>query len=179
MRTLILNKYPEFTVEKRRGIGRGGQKLSAIASAGGGRYRVLDGDLYFSTSDNSSPMVNNRRYELVLPIRALRTFAELARVGSLVMFGAVILASLQKSRSAWRVFANTAPGVVNTVILLALLLAAYEGYQRLNGRFASPSTPYHVDPIAGIIFDANAEVRWTIHLDFLGGGTNQFARFSR
>ncbi len=102
----------------------------------------------------------------MLVVRAVRIVAKLARFGSLALFGVLIVVSLAKRRAARRLFANTAPGVVNTAILLALIVGAYEGYQRFNGRFANIAWPSRVDPVAGMIFEPNAEVRWTNHLDF-------------
>jgi hypothetical protein len=166
VRALFLNNYPELAMETRRAIGPGGPELEVISEFGNGRFRVIDGLLYFSTSDNSSPTVDGRRYELVLVVRAVRIVAKLARFGALALFGVIIVASLTKRPVARRLLINTAPGVVIAVILVSLIVGAYEGYQRFNGRFARIEWPDRVDPVAGFIFEPNAEVRWTNHLDY-------------
>jgi hypothetical protein len=153
-------------IEKRHAIGPGFQEPDVIEKAGNGRYRVRDGLLFFSAPDNSSPTVNDRQYELVLVDRAVRIVAKLARLGALALFGTLIVVSLAKRPVARRIFVNTAPGVVITLILLALIVGAYESYQRVNGRFAETVWPDRFDPVAGFIFEPNADVRWTNHLDF-------------
>jgi len=54
--------------EDGKSIGPANSKISNIVSKGAGRFLFLhNGDLYFSASDNSSPLLNNRHYELVIP----------------------------------------------------------------------------------------------------------------
>ena len=57
-------RFPHLTIEVCRKIGGGSRTLQSVRSRGEGTF-FAEGDLlYFSTSDNSDPRFNGRRYRL-------------------------------------------------------------------------------------------------------------------
>lgn len=62
-------QYPLYAELYENGtcLGPGNALHDDIRSIGRGRYSFWKGTLYFSTSDNSSPLENGRRYEMYLP----------------------------------------------------------------------------------------------------------------
>jgi hypothetical protein len=64
-------EYPVRLYEDGIELGPPDQKLPYITSEGAGGYTVIDGILYFSSSDNTNPMKNGREYQVVglTPVR--------------------------------------------------------------------------------------------------------------
>ncbi len=59
---------PAILLEDGRAIGPGNALHADIGTKGGGLFSFWKGNLYFSTSDNSDPRTNGRKYTLRLPI---------------------------------------------------------------------------------------------------------------
>ena len=70
-------------------LGYPNSKPKSIRYDGNGRYSVSDGNLYFSSSDNSDPRINGRKYELSWPHPILPILQWLAYLVSL--FGVAML----------------------------------------------------------------------------------------
>lgn len=66
-------------------------------------------------------------------------------------------------RWTWR---NVMPPFLTTLGALSLMAAIGEAYFRLTTPFADVKWPVHFDPRIGFLFEANAELRYTNHLDF-------------
>jgi hypothetical protein len=169
LRALLLLRFPEMGVEKRRVLGPGRQTRATIRTQAGGRYAVANGTLYFSASDNTSPASNARRYEILQPGTArkvVKGFSLALQSGALLLIAATCAATLAQRPRVARFVSAIGPGVLNSVLAIAILAGLFEAYQRLSGRFAGTAWPFHVDPVAGFLFEPRAEVRWTNHLDF-------------
>lgn len=61
---------------------------------------------------------------------------------------------------------NVLPGLLVSCVLLLVVFVVGEAYFRLTRPFGQISWPKRFDPRIGFIFEPNAEVRWTNHLDF-------------
>jgi hypothetical protein len=61
-----------------------------IKDEGNGGYSVWNGNLFFSSSDNSDPRTNGRKYELEWPHPLRTVFQRIAYIGS--MLGLVMMA---------------------------------------------------------------------------------------
>jgi len=170
LRARILAKYPDFAIEHRQLIGPGNTDDVEIRDLGGGRYIVWEGSLHFSASDNSSPVSNGRRYELFVPYVRFRTMSAIATWLRDLALAAIVLTLLRAlaERPSFRpVLANTAPGVFVTVVMLIAVVGGIEVYQRVaNGAFGDVIWPMRFDPIAGLTYEPNAEIRWSNQLDF-------------
>jgi len=59
---------PAQLLEDGRALGPGNAQHADIGAQGGGRFSFWKGSLIFSSSDNSDPRTNGRKYVLVLPI---------------------------------------------------------------------------------------------------------------
>ena len=59
--------YPVRLYENDVELGNDEQNRSIVASEGGGNFTLIDGHLYFSSSDNSDPRKNGRQYQIVWP----------------------------------------------------------------------------------------------------------------
>ena len=170
LRARILAKYPDFEIERRVLVGPGNTHHEDVRGLGGGRYSIWRGSLHFSTPDNSSPLSNGRRYELFVPFFRLD---HMSLAGAWLWYGAVTLLILTMlrvlaERSVFRrVLASTAPGVFVSVVMLVVAIAGFEIYQRIGNRaFPDAPWPMRFDPVAGVMFERNAEIRWSNQLDF-------------
>ena len=141
-----------------------------IRDLGGGRFSHWGEGLVFSTSDNSDPRGNNRKYvveiSLYLPfyyvllaatflsgavIANHREIALAARVGrSVVAYNRVLRWTRQ----------NVMPPLIGT------LAAIVESYFRITTPFAEVKWPSKFDSKIGFLFEPSAELRYTNHLDF-------------
>ena len=170
VRARILAKYPDFPIERRQLLGPGNQHIDNVRDLGGGRYSVFKGSLYFSASDNSSPLSNGRRYELFVPFFKVSTMSAVAAWLRYVAFGVLVLTILRvlgERRFFQRVFASTVPGVAVTAAMLVLVVGAVEIYQRVgNKAFGDAAWPMRFDPIAGLTYEPHAEILWSNQLDF-------------
>jgi hypothetical protein len=61
------NRSLAILCEDRTPIGAGHSAHAEVSSKGNGNYSHWSGGLYFSSSDNSDPNTNGRRYKLVFP----------------------------------------------------------------------------------------------------------------
>jgi hypothetical protein len=170
LRARILAKYPHVAMDRRERIGTGNTHDEDIRAFGGGRYIIWKGSLHFSTSDNSSPVSNGRRYELFVPYFRIQTMSAIAwwlQILALAVLSLTFLRALAEVPMFRPVFANTAPGVLVTVVMLAVAVGGNEIYQRVaNKAFGDAIWPMRFDPAAGLTFEPNAEIRWTNQLDF-------------
>jgi hypothetical protein len=170
LRARILARNPNFAVERRRLLGPGNQHTDNVAELGGGRYFVYKGKLYFSASDNSSPRTNGRRYELFLPLFKIRTMSAAAawlRFIAGAVLALTVLRALAERRIFRPVIANTAPGLLVTVVMLAVTAGAFEIYQRVfNRAFGDVVWPMRFDAVAGLTYAPHTEIRWSNQLDF-------------
>lgn len=62
-----LGRSPAVVYENDIPLKRPNSLRKAIREKGNGRYSVWEGDLYFSSSDNTDPRVNGRKYEIEWP----------------------------------------------------------------------------------------------------------------
>jgi hypothetical protein len=147
-----------------------------IRDLGGGRFSHWGEGLVFSTSDNSDPRTNNRKYvvdiSLYLPfyyvllaatvlsgavIANRREIALAARVGRTVVAHNRVLRWTQQ---------NVLPPLIGTLVAFFGLAAIVEGYFRITTPFAEVKWPSKFDPKVGFLFEPGAELRHTNHLDF-------------
>jgi hypothetical protein len=86
---------PARLYEDGRALGPGNASHAVIGAQGGGRFSFWkDGNLYFSSSDNSDPRTNGRKYVLVLPL----SLSPVEMVIALVWFGFLTLGLLVTER---------------------------------------------------------------------------------
>ncbi|MEI7989468.1 MAG: hypothetical protein WCI88_10540 [Chloroflexota bacterium] len=90
--------FSEKLFEDGRELGPENAHLTDIGVVGGGQYTFKKGSLYFSTSDNSDPLTNGRRYTLALP-RPIASRWLILVWGSVVALSIVPLGFI-----AWRYF---------------------------------------------------------------------------
>ena len=63
-------------------------------------------------------------------------------------------------------FRNTAPGVLISIAVIAVIYAAAEAYLRCTVPFVAPTWPWHFDPRVGFLFDWSATLKYTNGTDF-------------
>jgi hypothetical protein len=85
---------PAMLLEDGRILGPGNTLHSDIGSRGGGRFSFWEGSLLFSSSDNTDPRMNGRKYVLMLPF-------SLSPVGLGIVFSWVGLLSLSLLVTIW------------------------------------------------------------------------------
>lgn len=170
LRARILAKYPDFGITHRQLLGPGNTNDEEIRALGRGRYVIWEGALHFSASDNSSPAANERRYELFVPHFRLRTMAAIAawlRGLALLVLVLTMLRALSEKAFMRPLVANVAPGAFVSVVMLVVLCGGFEIYQRIvNRAFGDVVWPMRFDPIAGLTYEPDAEIRWSNQLDF-------------
>lgn len=170
LRARVLAKHPDYSTERRQLIGPGNQQHEDVRELGAGRYSVWHGRLYFSASDNSSPLTNGRRYELFVPFvkaRTLTALVTLLRWLSLTALALTLLRAAGEHARLRTLWANTAPGLLVSIAMLVTTVGAVEIYQRVvNKDFLDRPWPMRFEPVAGLVFQPHAEVRWSNHLDF-------------
>ena len=114
LRARFLARRPDWKSEERRVIGPGNQVHQDIRDQGRGRYSVDKGELLFSTSDNSSPLANGRRYELYIPYFSPGLIALLAvglRGVGLTVLTLTIIRTFGERAAFRRVLVNTLPEI--------------------------------------------------------------------
>lgn len=171
----------------------GNEVHDVIRMKGRGRYSFWSDGLYFSSSDNSSPIDNGRQYMVLVPFALPINWARGVYV--LTVTSCVLLISLffySKEFSNWVssefssrmnsverlflgkyltyparwVWINIMPGVSVTVLLLLVLYAAGEIYFRSTLPFNQPYWPSKFDERVGFTFSPGATVNWTNYLDY-------------
>ena len=170
LRGRILAKYPDFAIEHRQRLGPANTHDEDIRDLGRGRYILWEKTVRFSASDNSSPISNGRRYEVFLPYFRIRTMSAIAAWLRGLALAALLLTMLRAlaEMPVFRpVFSNIAPGVFVTVVMLVAAVGGVEIYQRVANRaFGDVVWPMRFNPIAGLTYEPNAEIRWSNQLDF-------------
>jgi hypothetical protein len=166
-------RFPELTIELCRKIGGGSRTLQSVRSRGEGTFFVEGELLYFSTSDNSDPRFNGRRYRLEISDRAPRlvtlgTLALSLGLGILLIVHIVARTAGLYTRlfRTSALFRNTAPGILISLAAVCVMYAAAEVYLRCTVPFIAPTWPWHFDPRVGFLFDANATLKYTNGADF-------------
>lgn len=144
-----------------------------IRGEGGGLFSFWNGTLYLSTTDNTDPRTNGRRYEVAWPSPfatavewASRTFG----YGALGLGGlAWCLLVLAPIVGLGRLLRRHRRLVLKFMLVPASLLVALlcaEGWLRLRYAFADNVWPTRLDPTVGFVFQPHATVRWTNLRDF-------------
>ena len=154
-----------------------GARLHAdIRRAGGGLYDN-DGDvLRFSGSDGSNPAGNGRVYLISIPwggdaTTGARALVETACRAPVVLYAWVLVRKRtwpwvrRRFRGGTRFHAAAASVVSTGVVLLAAALLT-EAYLRWRIPFTEAELPDRFDPELGFVWQPNARVRWTNHVDF-------------
>jgi hypothetical protein len=147
-----------------------------IRDLGGGRFSHWGDGLVFSTSDNSDPRANSRKYVVEISLYLPFYYVLLAAA---FLSGAVIANHREITRAARagqsivvhnRVLRwtreNIIPPLLGTLVAFLALAAIGEAYIRITTPFTELKWPVHFDPRIGFLFEPNAELRFTNHLDF-------------
>jgi hypothetical protein len=160
-----------------------------IRDLGGGRFSHWGEHLIFSTSDNTDPRTNNRKYVvetyLYPPLYAVllaaslfagalfvnrRGLAQAARVGRRVVTNNRVLQwtgeNIIHCRAVRWIRENVMPPLIGTLIVFLALAAIEEVYFRITTPFVESKWPSKFDPQIGFLFEPGAELRYTNHLDF-------------
>ena len=180
------------TADLREGSNRLGPAHSLhqeIRDLGGGRFSHWGDGLIFSTSDNTDPRTNNRKYLVeislypplyfvLLAVALLagaaianrRELARGARVGRSAVIHNRILqgnwANVIHNRAVRWTRENVMPPLLGTLVVFLALAAIEEAYFRITTPFAGLKWPSKFDPRIGFLFEPNAELRYTNHLDY-------------
>ncbi|MFD2235145.1 hypothetical protein [Phaeospirillum tilakii] len=147
-----------------------------IADSGAGRYSHWRRGLVFSSSDNSDPRVNGRVYTYTGIARfpwwlgpiGLVCLVTAGWIGRVHLARFLAKCGMSSARMA-RFRAGFALVGINLAVLiagLALVFGAGEAYLRLTQPFPSEHWPSRFDPAVGFLFEPDAEIRHTNHLDF-------------
>ena len=148
-----------------------GARLHADIRRAGGGFYDNDGDvLRFSGSDGSNPAGNGRVYLISIPWGG-RALVETACRAPVVLYAWVLVRKRtwpwvrRFCRSGTRFHAAAVSVVGTGVVLLAAALLT-EAYLRWRIPFTETEWPARFDPELGFVFQPNARVRWTNHVDF-------------
>lgn len=166
-------RFPALTIESCRRIGDGSRTLQKVRIRGEGTF-FAEGDLlYFSTSDNSDPRFNGRRYRLDVSDPAPR-IVTLGTLGLSLGFGVLLVVHIVAGATrvyvrlfrASALFRNTIPGLLISVAAICMIYVAGEVYLRCTVPFITPTWPWHFDPRVGFLFDSGAALKYTNGSDF-------------
>lgn len=141
----------------------------AIRTAGQGRFSHWGATLYFSTSDNSDPRTNGRAYKAVVTATSSGLFLGVSLIGlaaALYFNHHFILKSFQAVPGAGWLLKEVLPGILITVVILALLAAGGELYLRTKWPFIQTTWPSRFNEKYGWTLQPGATVNWTNHVDF-------------
>lgn len=147
-------------------LGPADQLHDDIRRQGGGRFSVWKGHLYFSPSDATDPRYNSRLYRLDVHPGVPPSVRSVIK-GATWLLGAWLALALLGAifrRSAF--LRNHAPGIAITVVLILVIAAAAELYLRTRVAFQEAAAINVEDPVAGVIFKPNQQVRHTNHVDY-------------
>lgn len=147
-----------------------------IQRIGSGRYSHWEGDLLFSSSDNSDPRINGRTYEVVLTleprpsllaasflIAMMALWLERRRIREALM--PAVIPVLRVPGFQWSI-ENVLPGLSVSVAAVVVLLLIVEAYLRLTVPFVVVVWPIRFDPALGFTFQPSNELQYTNHLNF-------------
>lgn len=182
-----------IVLEDESALGLGNEPHENIRKLGKGRYSFwLDG-VYFSSSDNSSPLENGRQYEVrvpyALPIQWAYLLYGLTVLSLLLLFVLMMSSSTSErwtrgkiqnwvmglGKSAfirylilpvkW-IWVNMIPGIVVAVVVLLVMLGGGEVYFRIKLPFNKAYWPSQFDERYGFNFIPRATVEWTNYQDY-------------
>ena len=149
----------------------GGALHRDIRREGGGLYDY-DGVevLRFSSSDGSHPVDNGRVYLITIPWGGSGTVA-MACQAPMALFAYVLVRKRVwpwiRERYRGDTFSGAAvASVVNTVVVLLVAAILMETYLRWRIPFTERELLRRFDPELGFVYQPNARIRWTNHLDF-------------
>jgi len=161
-----------------------------IRRLGGGRFSHWEERIFFSTSDGTDPRANSGKYTVEIPLYLPFYYVLLAAAG---FVGIVIASRRELARTArllgrsvavdqgvlqrtWKIVThnrvlrwtreNIVPPLLGTLVVFLALAIIGEAYFRLTTPFAEIKWPSKFDPRIGFLFQPNAELRYTNHLDF-------------
>lgn len=119
-------------IEDGQPLRRGNAGLDAVAYVGGGRYFLSNDELLFSTSDNSDPTKNGRKYELLCAssidsgkVRLIFFLAVLSTAAAALCSGYAWLIRLLERIRALAAAHRKAVGAVIAIASFALPIAAF------------------------------------------------------
>ena len=149
-----------------------------IRRVGGGFYHYDGERLRFSGGDGSNPAGNGRVYLISIPwggggatTTGARALVETACRAPVALFAWVLVRKRiwpwirQRYRGDTR-FDAVAASVVSTGIAVLVAALLTEAYLRWRIPFTETEWPARFDPELGFLFQPNARVRWTNHVDF-------------
>jgi len=147
-----------------------------IRDMGGGRFSHWGERLVFSVPDNTDPRANSRKYVLEISLYLSSSYVLLTAA---LLAGAVIAnrRAIERAARAGRIAVthngvlrwtreNVIPPLIGTLVVFLAMAAIGEAYFRLTTPFADVKWPVRFDPRVGFVFEPNAELRFTNHLDF-------------
>jgi hypothetical protein len=140
---------------------------AAIRDLGAGRHSFWQGTLYLSSSDNSDPRHNGRRYEVAWPSARLGWLELGTRWGGIALLAATLLLAL--CRAAGRRLSRWRPLLLKLSLVpasLALTLGAAELWLRFRYPFVDNTWPSRFDPGVGFVFEPGSTVAQTNLFDF-------------
>ena len=141
-----------------------------IRRAGRGLHDYDGVLLRFSSSDGSHPVDNGRVYLIAIPWGGSGTVA-MACQALIALFAYVLV---RKRIWPWiraryrtdKFLGIVAASVVSTAIVLSVVAILMEAYLRWRIPFTETEWPLRFDPELGFVYQPNARIRWTNHLDF-------------
>ena len=150
----------------------GGRYHDEIRSEGGGLYDYDGETIRFSSSDAFHPASNGRVYLISIPLAArARAMVEMACQAPIALFGYVLARKrvwpwVREGYRTDKFFGIVAASVVSTAIVLSVVAILMEAYLRWRIPFTETEWPLRFDPELGFVYQPNARIRWTNHLDF-------------
>ena len=162
--------------ENARQLGPAHSLHQDIRDFGSGRFSHWYEYIIFSSSDNTDPRDNGRKYALeitlylpfyftiaVASLCSLPVFAAHRELRGFLVFVQSIVVHNQVLRWTWK---NVMPSLIGAFAVLLVLAAIEEAYFRITTPFNEITWPSRFDPRIGFLFVPNAELRYTNHLDF-------------
>lgn len=173
----IKRLYPDWPGETWRCLPEeSNRKETEIVEKYGGGFSVIgNGMVIFSSPDSTSPLSNNRQYQIVVPLEPrlfIVSYTNWLLLAAVTTWSALFFRRALWPRLALRIHESPTFGgvlltIVSIVVSAMLLLLTAEGYLRI---FVSPfrevEWPSRFESDVGHIFVPNSVVRWTNHLDF-------------
>jgi lysophospholipase L1-like esterase len=170
----FLRRFPRVTTIQCKLSDQGNKLHAEIRQHGTGYFSVWEGQVYFSSLDNTDPRWNGKQYHLLLPTKARSRVLKASRTLSLLLGAHLFLAIFYRHvlpglAHLWQrnsVFRNVAPGFVISLAVLFIAFGIAEVALRLKSPFTKPEWPSKFDPRLGHIFEPGATLRWTNNIDF-------------
>ena len=176
LHNLYEKRFPEHKYYKPDVLGDGNNLHDDIRSVGKGKFSLWHGYIYLSTSDNTSPIDNQRKYYLFIPYFPSEAVENIYKISAGVLLLILMLSAFFYSGDIWKrllrnkLIGNVFPGIIITLILLLIGGLSTEIYLRNTIPFTDKDIKWAgiFDPVAGYIFSPGATVRWTNNIDFWG-----------